>query len=57
MAEVPILEKLIWRNSSPKPSIVLFAISITASGVVSLPVKPVPPVVIIQSISSLLESI
>ena len=51
IAEVPILLKLTWRNSSPKPSICLFAISLTASGVVSLPVNPVPPVVIMQSIS------
>ena len=48
--EVPILLKLICLNNSPKPSIVLSAISSIASGVESRPVKPVPPVVIMASI-------
>ena len=38
-------------KTSPKPGICLSAISLTASGVISLPVRPVPPVVIITSIS------
>ena len=48
--DVEILLKLSCLNSSPKPSIVLSAIAITASGVESLPVKPVPPVDIMTSI-------
>ena len=42
--------KLIFLKISPNPGICLSAISSTASGVISLPVKPVPPVVIITSI-------
>ena len=54
IAEVPTVFKLIVLNTSPKPGICLSAISLTASGVMSLPVKPVPPVVIMTSICSLL---
>ena len=50
IVDVAILLKLSCRNSSPNPSIVLLAIAITASGVESLPVKPVPPVDIMTSI-------
>ena len=39
-------------NTSPNPGICLSAISFIASGVISLPVNPVPPVVIITSISN-----
>ena len=35
---------LTWRNSSPKPGISLSSRGISASGVESRPVKPVPPV-------------
>ena len=52
----PILLKLTCLNNSPKPSISLLAKSFIASGVVSLPVNPVPPVVMIQSIFLLLEN-
>ena len=48
--EVPTVFRLIVLNTSPKPGICLSAISSSASGVISLPVKPVPPVVIITSI-------
>ena len=48
---MPIFEKLICLNNSPKPSIVFSAISFIASGVESRPVNPVPPVVIITSIN------
>ena len=41
-------------KTSPKPGICLSAISSIASGVMSLPVRPVPPVVIITSMSLLL---
>ena len=53
IAEVPTVFKLIVLKISPKPGISLSAISLIASGVISLPVKPVPPVVIITSISFL----
>ena len=49
IADVPTVLRLIVLNISPKPGICLSAISFTASGVMSLPVKPVPPVVIITS--------
>ena len=49
--EVPTVFKLIFLKISPNPGICLSAISSTASGVISLPVNPVPPVVIITSIS------
>ena len=48
--EVPTLFKLIVLNISPNPGMCLSAISSNASGVMSLPVSPVPPVVIITSI-------
>ena len=48
--EVPTVFKLSVLKTSPKPGICLSAISFIASGVISLPVKPVPPVVIITSI-------
>ena len=48
--EVPTVSKLTFLNTSPKPGICLSAISSKASGVISLPVSPVPPVVIITSI-------
>ena len=51
--EVPTVFKLMVLKTSPKPGICLSAISLTASGVISLPVRPVPPVVIITSISLL----
>ena len=53
IAEVPTVFKLMVLNTSPKPGMCLSAISLTASGVISLPVKPVPPVVITTSILSL----
>ncbi len=53
IADVPTVFKLMVLKTSPKPGICLSAISLTASGVISLPVRPVPPVVIITSISSL----
>ena len=49
--DVPTVFRLIVLNTSPNPGICLSAISLTASGVISLPVRPVPPVVIITSIS------
>ena len=51
IADVPTVFKLIVLKISPNPGICLSAISPTASGVISLPVKPVPPVVIITSTS------
>lgn len=51
IAEVPTVLRLIVLKTSPKPGICLSAISSIASGVISLPVSPVPPVVIITSIS------
>ena len=48
--DVPTVFKLSVLKTSPKPGICLSAISSIASGVISLPVKPVPPVVIITSI-------
>ena len=54
IAEVPTVFRLIVLKTSPKPGIFLSAISSIASGVMSLPVKPVPPVVITTSISFLL---
>jgi len=53
IAEVPTVFKLIVLKTSPNPGMCLSAISLTASGVISLPVRPVPPVVIITSISFL----
>ena len=50
--EVPTVFKLRVLNTSPKPGICLSAISFIASGVISLPVKPVPPVVMITSMFS-----
>ena len=44
--EVPTVSKLKYLNISPNPGTCLSAISSKASGVISLPVKPVPPVVI-----------
>ena len=49
--EVPTVFKLTYLKISPNPGICLSAISFIASGVISLPVKPVPPVVIITSVS------
>ena len=49
--EVPTDFKLIVLKTSPKPGMCLSAISLIASGVISLPVKPVPPVVMITSMS------
>ena len=49
--DVPTVFRLIVLKTSPNPGICLSAISLTASGVISLPVRPVPPVVIITSIS------
>ena len=54
IADVPTVFKLIFLKISPNPGICLSAISSIASGVISLPVKPVPPVVITTSISSFL---
>ena len=51
IAEVPTVLRLIVLKTSPKPGICLSAISSIASGVISLPVSPVPPVVIITSMS------
>ena len=48
--EVPTVCKLTVLKTSPNPGICLSAISSKASGVISLPVSPVPPVVIITSI-------
>ena len=49
--DVPTVFRLIVLNTSPNPGICLSAISLTASGVISLPVRPVTHVVIITSIS------
>ena len=49
--DVPTVFKLIVLKTSPNPGICLSAISSNASGVISLPVRPVPPVVIMTSIS------
>ena len=49
--DVPTVFRLIVLKTSPNPGICLSAISFTASGVISLPVRPVPPVVIMTSIS------
>ncbi|MNT29427.1 hypothetical protein D3C72_1651650 [compost metagenome] len=43
--EVPMSRIEIARNSSPKPSICLSSKQATASGVLSRPVNPVPPVI------------
>ena len=48
--DVPTVSKLTYLKTSPNPGMCLSAISSNASGVMSLPVKPVPPVVIITSI-------
>ena len=48
--DVPTVFKLKALKTSPNPGIFLSAISSIASGVISLPVNPVPPVVIIASI-------
>src|SRR3990167_6014143 len=45
MVEVPISSWEICRNSSPKPSTCLSSKQLTASVVLSRPVKPVPPVI------------
>ena len=50
IADVPTVFKLIVLKTSPNPGICLSAISSIASGVMSLPVNPVPPVVMITSI-------
>jgi hypothetical protein len=42
---VPISAKLTARKVSPKPGMSLSSSGSTASGVVSRPVKPVPPVI------------
>ena len=55
IADVPTVFKLIFLKTSPNPGICLSAISSNASGVISLPVRPVPPVVIITSIFSFLS--
>ena len=54
IADVPTVFKLIFLKTSPNPGICLSAISPIASGVISLPVNPVPPVVITTSIFFLL---
>ena len=51
--DVPILLKLTYLKISPNPGIFFSITSSTASGVESLPVKPVPPVKITTSISFL----
>ena len=43
--EVPISSSESARNNSPKPSTVLSNSTLTASGVLSRPLKPVPPVI------------
>ncbi len=48
--EVPTVFKLTYLKISPKPGICLSANSFNASGVISRPVNPVPPVVTIISI-------
>ncbi|MOA19938.1 hypothetical protein D3C78_1403490 [compost metagenome] len=45
MVEVPMSGSEICRNNSPKPSTCLSSRQLTASGVLSRPVKPVPPVI------------
>ncbi|MNT64944.1 hypothetical protein D3C72_2028870 [compost metagenome] len=45
MVEVPISATEICRKYSPKPSTCLSSRQATASGVLSRPVKPVPPVI------------
>ena len=55
IADVPTVFILTFLNISPKPGICLSAISSNASGVISLPVRPVPPVVIMASIFSFLR--
>ena len=52
IADVPIVFKLKFLKTSPNPVICLSAISSIASGVISLPVNPVPPVVMITSMFS-----
>ena len=54
IADVPTVFKLIFLKTSPNPGICLSEISSIASGVISLPVNPVPPVVITTSIFFLL---
>ena len=49
IVEVPILVELIWWKRAAKPSIFFSKSGSMASGVLSLPVSPVPPVVIITS--------
>ena len=49
--DVPTVLRLIVLKTSPKPGICLSAILSIASVVISLPVRPVPPVVIMTSIS------
>ena len=44
--DVPTVSKLIFLKTSPNPGICLSAISSKASGVMSLPVRPVPPVAV-----------
>ena len=51
IAEVPTVLRLTVLKTSPNPGICLSAISSIASGVISLPVNPVPPVVITTSVS------
>ena len=50
IADVPTVFKLMVLKIYPKPGICLSAKSLTASGVISLPVSPVSRVVIITSI-------
>ena len=50
IVEVPILAKLSQRKTSPKPGISLPPSWASASGVTSRPVRPVPPVTMMQSI-------
>ncbi|CSB50015.1 Uncharacterised protein [Vibrio cholerae] len=45
MVEVPISSKETMRNSSPKPSTSLSNRGLSASGVLSRDVNPVPPVI------------
>ena len=53
MVDEPISLKEICLKSSPKPSMVLSNKGANASGVLSRPVKPVPPVVMIACMLSL----
>ena len=53
MVDEPISLKEICLKSSPKPSMVLSNKGSNASGVLSRPVKPVPPVVMITCMLSL----